>query len=116
MRNEGKILSFDLLDKDGGEIKVTAWNEQVDTVVDLVEVRGRIVCANVRVVRQPLWHLSHCMLAGVQRCEVENCAVQGWKRGLLALACLAGLEGSSTAWGHKMDKVLNLPGWALSTL
>jgi hypothetical protein len=40
MRTEGKILSFDLLDKDGGEIKATAWNEQVDMINELVEVRG----------------------------------------------------------------------------
>lgn len=32
-------MSFDLLDKDGGEIRVTAWNDQVDQYNDQVQVR-----------------------------------------------------------------------------
>eukprot|EP00877_Chromochloris_zofingiensis_P013681 jgi/Chrzof1/8567/Cz03g15270.t1 len=37
-RSEGKLMSFDLLDKEGGEIRVTAWNDQVDAYNDLVQV------------------------------------------------------------------------------
>lgn len=38
-RNDGKLMSFDLVDKDGGEIRATAWNDQVDQFQDLVQVR-----------------------------------------------------------------------------
>jgi hypothetical protein len=31
-------MSFDLVDKDGGEIKATAWNEQVDMFQDIIQV------------------------------------------------------------------------------
>lgn len=37
-RSEGKLMSFDLVDKDGGEIKATAWNDQVDMFQDLIQV------------------------------------------------------------------------------
>jgi hypothetical protein len=39
-RSEGKLMSFDLVDKDGGEIKATAWNEQVDMFNDIIQVCG----------------------------------------------------------------------------
>lgn len=44
-RSEGKLMSFDLLDKEGGEIRVTAWNDQVDAYNDLVQVGWRSICA-----------------------------------------------------------------------
>ncbi len=31
-------MSFDLVDKDGSEIRATAWNDQVDQYQDLVQV------------------------------------------------------------------------------
>jgi hypothetical protein len=37
-RGEGKLLSFDLVDKDGGEIRATAWNDQADVLDGLVQV------------------------------------------------------------------------------
>eukprot|EP00878_Enallax_costatus_P012473 GHUV01013026.1.p1 GENE.GHUV01013026.1~~GHUV01013026.1.p1 ORF type:complete len:867 (+),score=301.03 GHUV01013026.1:206-2806(+) len=37
-RTEGKIMSFDLVDKDGGEIRATAWNDQVDQYQDIIQV------------------------------------------------------------------------------
>ncbi|GAX74874.1 hypothetical protein CEUSTIGMA_g2320.t1 [Chlamydomonas eustigma] len=37
-KSEGKLFSFDLLDAQGGEIRVTAFNDQVDKFYDLVEV------------------------------------------------------------------------------
>jgi replication factor A1 len=39
-RSEGKLMSFDLVDKDGGEIKATAWNDQVDMFQDMIQVGG----------------------------------------------------------------------------
>jgi len=39
---EGKVLSFDLIDKDGGEIRVTAWGDQADIVNDTVQVAVRV--------------------------------------------------------------------------
>jgi len=38
-RTEGKLMSFDLVDADGSEIRVTAWNDQVDQFQDMVQVR-----------------------------------------------------------------------------
>jgi len=32
-------MSFDLVDKDGGEIRATAWNDQVDMFCDMIQVR-----------------------------------------------------------------------------
>lgn len=32
-------MSFDLVDKDGGEIRATAWNDQVDQYQDIIQVR-----------------------------------------------------------------------------
>eukprot|EP00879_Flechtneria_rotunda_P025305 GHRR01026883.1.p1 GENE.GHRR01026883.1~~GHRR01026883.1.p1 ORF type:complete len:797 (+),score=258.36 GHRR01026883.1:172-2562(+) len=37
-RSEGKLFSFDLVDKDGTEIRATAWNDQVDHFYDMVQV------------------------------------------------------------------------------
>eukprot|EP00775_Hariotina_reticulata_P005401 gene5401-5635_t len=39
-RTEGKLMSFDLVDADGSEIRVTAWNDQVDQFQDMVQVGG----------------------------------------------------------------------------
>jgi replication factor A1 len=36
-RGEGKLLSFDLLDREGGEIRVTAWSDMVERVDALVQ-------------------------------------------------------------------------------
>jgi len=36
-RGEGKFFSFDLLDSEGGEIRVVGWNEQCDRFFDQVE-------------------------------------------------------------------------------
>ncbi|KAF8055656.1 RPA1A [Scenedesmus sp. PABB004] len=41
-RSEGKLMSFDLVDADGSEIRATAWNDQVDQYADLVQL-GRVV-------------------------------------------------------------------------
>jgi hypothetical protein len=37
-RSEGKLMSFDLVDKAGGEIRATAWNDQVDQFQDMIQV------------------------------------------------------------------------------
>lgn len=39
-RGGGRMFSFDLLDKDGGEIRVTAWNDQVDLFQPMVHQGG----------------------------------------------------------------------------
>jgi hypothetical protein len=36
-------MSFDLVDKDGGEIKATAWNDQVDMFQDMIQVGARLI-------------------------------------------------------------------------
>ncbi|KAM7274834.1 hypothetical protein ACFE04_016700 [Oxalis oulophora] len=40
-RGDGKVFSFDLLDSDGGEIRVTCFNAVVDRFYDMIEV-GRV--------------------------------------------------------------------------
>ncbi|CAN0839377.1 Replication protein A 70 kDa DNA-binding subunit A [Linum grandiflorum] len=40
-RGDGKVFSFDLLDSDGGEIRVTCFNSVVDRFYDVIEV-GRV--------------------------------------------------------------------------
>ncbi|XP_027329707.1 replication protein A 70 kDa DNA-binding subunit A-like [Abrus precatorius] len=40
-RGDGKVFSFDLLDSDGGEIRVTSFNAVVDRFYDAIEV-GRV--------------------------------------------------------------------------
>ncbi len=40
-RGEGKLFSFDLLDAEGGEIRVTGFKDAVDKFYDLVQVRRR---------------------------------------------------------------------------
>ncbi|OMO91740.1 Nucleic acid binding, tRNA/helicase-type [Corchorus olitorius] len=40
-RGDGKVFSFDLLDSDGGEIRVTCFNAVVDRFYDVIEV-GRV--------------------------------------------------------------------------
>ncbi|KAI8107796.1 hypothetical protein M9435_002824 [Picochlorum sp. BPE23] len=40
-RGEGRFFSFDLLDADGGEIRVVGWNDQCDRFFDQVE-QGRV--------------------------------------------------------------------------
>jgi hypothetical protein len=37
-------MSFDLVDKDGGEIKCTAWNDQVDMFQDMIQVCTHHMC------------------------------------------------------------------------
>ncbi|GBF93369.1 replication A 70 kDa DNA-binding subunit A [Raphidocelis subcapitata] len=39
-RGGGRMFSFDLLDKDGGEIRATAWNDQVDAFMNVVQPGG----------------------------------------------------------------------------
>ncbi len=39
-RGEGKLFSFDLLDGEGGEIRVTGFKDAVDRWYDMVQVRG----------------------------------------------------------------------------
>jgi hypothetical protein len=39
-RSEGKLFSFDVVDKEGGEIRVTAWNNAVDVFEPLLQVCG----------------------------------------------------------------------------
>ena len=38
VKGEGKLFSFDLLDHEGGEIRVTAFNEQAERFFQIVEV------------------------------------------------------------------------------
>lgn len=52
-KGEGRLFSFDLLDKEGGEIRVTAFKEQCDKFFPLIEVnrvylisRGQMKVAN----------------------------------------------------------------------
>lgn len=40
MKGEGKLFSFDLLDAGGGEIRVTAFNDQAEKFYAIVEVGG----------------------------------------------------------------------------
>lgn len=40
-RGDGKVFSFDLLDSDGGEVRVTCFNAVVDRFYDVIEV-GRV--------------------------------------------------------------------------
>ena len=39
-KGEGKVFSFDLLDAQGGEIRVTAFNKEVDQFMDKIQVSG----------------------------------------------------------------------------
>eukprot|EP00803_Ostreobium_quekettii_P006045 evm.model.scf_430.4 EVM.evm.TU.scf_430.4 scf_430:16968-25836(+) len=39
-RSEGKVFSFDLLDGQGGEIRVTGFNDEADRYFDMVETGG----------------------------------------------------------------------------
>ena len=43
MKGEGKLFSFDLLDAAGGEIRVTAFNAEVDKFFPMIEVGGVIL-------------------------------------------------------------------------
>ena len=38
-KGEGKVFSFDLLDAQGGEIRVTAFNKEVDQFMDKIQAR-----------------------------------------------------------------------------
>jgi ssDNA-binding replication factor A large subunit len=38
VRSEGKLFSFDVVDKEGGEIRVTAWNNAVDVFEPMLQV------------------------------------------------------------------------------
>lgn len=37
-RGEGKVFSFDLLDRDGGEIRATAFGAEADKFFEIIEV------------------------------------------------------------------------------
>jgi replication factor A1 len=37
-RSDGKFFSFDLLDKEGGEIRAVAFNEQADKFLNLIQI------------------------------------------------------------------------------
>jgi hypothetical protein len=39
-------MSFDLVDKAGGEIRATAWNDQVDQFQDMIQVGGSRHCTD----------------------------------------------------------------------
>jgi hypothetical protein len=47
-------MSFDLVDKAGGEIRATAWNDQVDQFQDMIQVRCKIGVTTVHDTKQVL--------------------------------------------------------------
>lgn len=60
-RGDGKVFSFDLLDSDGGEIRVTCFNAVVDRFYDVVEV-GKVYLISkgtLKPAQKSFNHLSH---------------------------------------------------------
>lgn len=60
-KGDGKVFSFDLLDSDGGEIRVTCFNSVVDRFYDVVEV-GKVYLiskGNLKPAKKTFNHLNH---------------------------------------------------------
>jgi hypothetical protein len=61
-RSEGKLMSFDLVDKAGGEIRATAWNDQVDQFQGMIQVRHLLLSSVCAIHVACLWTKSRAVL------------------------------------------------------
>ncbi|XP_077238134.1 replication protein A 70 kDa DNA-binding subunit E-like [Tasmannia lanceolata] len=57
-RGEGKVFSFDLLDSDGGEIRVTCFNMVADQFYDMIEV-GKVYLISKGSLKQAQKNFNH---------------------------------------------------------
>ncbi|KAI3859373.1 hypothetical protein MKX03_010858 [Papaver bracteatum] len=82
-RGDGKVFSFDLLDSDGGEIRVTCFNAVVDRFYDSVEV-GKVYVVSkgsLKPARRDFNHLKNEWeifleaASTLERCEDEDSAI-----------------------------------------
>ncbi|KAI3874298.1 hypothetical protein MKW92_045194 [Papaver armeniacum] len=82
-RGDGKVFSFDLLDSDGGEIRVTCFNAVVDRFYDSVEV-GKVYVVSkgsLKPARRDFNHLKNEWeifletTSTLERCEDEDSAI-----------------------------------------
>lgn len=60
-RGEGKVFSFDLLDRDGGEIRATAFGAEADKFFEIIEVGGiyQLSKASLQQKRAQYNHTNH---------------------------------------------------------
>lgn len=68
-------MSFDLVDKAGGEIRATAWNDQVDQFQDMIQVqcmRRYIQPPPAQHGLSPAFHSAALPLLGVWSCIHGN--------------------------------------------
>ncbi|OVA11806.1 OB-fold nucleic acid binding domain [Macleaya cordata] len=82
-RGDGKVFSFDLLDSDGGEIRVTCFNAVVDRFYDSVEV-GKVYMVSkgsLKPARKNFNHLKNEWeifleaTSTIERCEDEDSSI-----------------------------------------
>ncbi|CAG9464736.1 unnamed protein product [Pedinophyceae sp. YPF-701] len=71
-RGEGKLFSFDLLDEQSGEIRVTAFGEQVDKHFDTVQVGSiyRLSKASLKPAKKQFNHLNNDYEISLERDSV----------------------------------------------
>ncbi|TVU28767.1 hypothetical protein EJB05_20300 [Eragrostis curvula] len=82
-KGDGKVFSFDLLDSDGGEIRVTCFNALVDRFYEAVEVGKVYVVSrgNLKTAKKDYNHLNsewEIFLENqstVELCPDENCSI-----------------------------------------
>ncbi|CAN8267428.1 unnamed protein product [Cochlearia groenlandica] len=102
-RGDGKVFSFDLLDADGGEIRVTCFNEVVDQFFDLIEVGNvyLITKGSLKPARKEYNHLPndyeiHLDSAStIQRCYEDDAAIPRNKFHFRPICDIEGMESNS---------------------
>jgi replication factor A1 len=51
-RSDGKFFSFDLLDKEGGEVRIVAFNEQADKYLNMIQIGNVYTLTKANVVQK----------------------------------------------------------------
>ncbi|KAH9606522.1 hypothetical protein KSS87_018912, partial [Heliosperma pusillum] len=102
-RGEGKVFSFDLLDSDGGEIRVTCFNAVVDQFHDLIEV-GKVYLiskGSLKPAQKNFSHLSNDLeilldtTSMVKPCHDDDSEIPGLQFHFQPISDIEGMDNNS---------------------
>ncbi|KAJ1400707.1 hypothetical protein SESBI_29398 [Sesbania bispinosa] len=116
-RGDGKVFSFDLLDSDGGEIRVTCFNTVVDRFYDAIEV-GRVYMLSKGSLKPAQKNFNHLkneweilldLTSTVELCPEEDVPIlrkngMETQRRILNLKDCSGRSVELTLWGEFCDR------------
>ncbi|XP_077244745.1 replication protein A 70 kDa DNA-binding subunit A-like [Tasmannia lanceolata] len=102
-RGEGKVFSFDLLDSDGGEIRVTCFNAVADQFYDVIEV-GKVYLISKGSLKQAQKNFNHLnndweifleSTSTIQPCLEEDNSIPRQQFNFRPISDIEGIESNS---------------------